>query len=391
MIVALLGLVMRYKIGFEFPYLNQKNIQHAHSHFAFLGWITHALYVLMLFVMEGKGIALQAKRYRLLIILNLTCAYGMLVSFNVQGYGLFSIILSSSAILVNYVFAYFLYKDVKQLPKEFAPRNWFMAALLFSVISSLGTFSLAYIMASRNYNQNLYLASVYFYLHFQYNGFFTFASMGLLMAKLKDWLPAFKYNPMVFKLFFAACIPAYFLSTLWAGLPVWLYVLVVLAAVSQFSGWMLFLAELRKSISSKTAEFKKGYFVFFLVAAAFTIKLFLQLGSTVPAISKLAFGFRPIVIAYLHLILLAVISVFLLNYMRTLELIRINKPSRRALVIFITGVFLNEAVLAIQGIASFSYTPVPYVNEALFVVAIIIFSGILSLVLSQRNKLPALT
>jgi hypothetical protein len=26
--VAVLGLLMRYKIGFEFPFLNQKNLQH---------------------------------------------------------------------------------------------------------------------------------------------------------------------------------------------------------------------------------------------------------------------------------------------------------------------------------------------------------------------------
>lgn len=391
MIVAFLGLVMRYKIGFEFPYFNQKNIQHAHSHFAFLGWITHALYVLMLYVLEGRGVPLNAPRYRKLIIINLVCAYGMLISFNVQGYGIVSIVLSSMAIVVNYVFAYFLYTDVKKLPKDFPARNWFNAALLFSVISSLGTFSLAYMMGTKNYNQNWYLSSVYFYLHFQYNGFFTFACMGLLQAKLIDWLPAFKYNPAVFKLFFAACIPAYFLSILWVGLPLWLYVLVVLAAFSQVFGWMLFVAELRKSMRSKAMEFTKGHFIFFLVAAAFTVKLLLQLGSTVPVISKLAFGFRPIVIAYLHLILLAVISVFLLNYMNTLQLIRINKPSQRALMIFVAGVFLNELVLAVQGIASFSYTVIPFANEFLFIVAALIFSGIFILVLSQRKKVPLLS
>ena len=34
-IVALLGVIMRYKIGFEFPYFDQKHIHHSHSHFAF--------------------------------------------------------------------------------------------------------------------------------------------------------------------------------------------------------------------------------------------------------------------------------------------------------------------------------------------------------------------
>jgi hypothetical protein len=37
---------------------------------------------------------------------------------------------------------------------------------------------------------------------------------------------------------------------------------------------------------------------------------------------------------------------------------------------------LNEVILAIQGIASFSYTIVPLANELLFLVAIILVSGI---------------
>ena len=43
LIVASLGVLMRYKIAFEFPFFNQKNIQHAHSYFAFSGWVTQAL------------------------------------------------------------------------------------------------------------------------------------------------------------------------------------------------------------------------------------------------------------------------------------------------------------------------------------------------------------
>ena len=33
-VVALIGVIMRYKIGFDFPFFDQKHLQHAHSHFA---------------------------------------------------------------------------------------------------------------------------------------------------------------------------------------------------------------------------------------------------------------------------------------------------------------------------------------------------------------------
>ena len=45
LIVSFLGVIMRYKIAFYFPFLEQKNIQEAHSHFAFYGWITSAIYL----------------------------------------------------------------------------------------------------------------------------------------------------------------------------------------------------------------------------------------------------------------------------------------------------------------------------------------------------------
>mgnify|MGYP000750608955 FL=1 len=84
-IVAFYGMVMRYKIGFEFPWFDQKNLQHAHSHFAFTGWITHTLFFLIVrFGLPEAGKAI-IRKFNLLIMVNLICAYGMLVSFSYQG------------------------------------------------------------------------------------------------------------------------------------------------------------------------------------------------------------------------------------------------------------------------------------------------------------------
>jgi hypothetical protein len=40
------------------------------------------------------------------------------------------------------------------------------------------------------------------------------------------------------------------------------------------------------------------------------------------------------------------------------------------------SVYLNEIILGIQGIASFSYTLVPYANESLFVVSAFILLSV---------------
>ena len=383
-IVAFLGVLMRFKIGFEFPYFNQKYLQYAHSHFAFAGWITLSIYILLIQFLHNHVASFDFRPYRKLLLSNLVCAYGMLISFAIQGYGFVSILFSSGTIVLACFFAWIFFNDLKQVASSNPAKNWFKAALWFNIFSSIGTIYLAYIMVSHNFNENWYLAAVYFYLHFQYNGFFVFSCIGFSLNEVQRILPEFTYKPLFFKLFFISVIPAYFLSTLWADLPLWLYSIVVLAAIVQVYGWIKILQSVRSAIIDKINLPKLAKFLIAFVTLAYTLKLFLQLGSTIPSISKLAFGFRPIVIAYLHLVLLAVISVFLLSYFYTTQLMKQNKVTNTALLVFVAGVFLNELVLAVQGIASFSYTPVKYVNEILFAVSLVLLSGTLMIWRSQK-------
>ena len=127
-------------------------------------------------------------------------------------------------------------------------------------------------------------------------------------------------------------------------------------------------------------------YILFFVGVALSLKFILQLGSTIPALSQLAFGFRPIVIAYLHLVLLAIISLFLLFYIYANQFLTFNKQIKNGIIIFSVGVLLNEIILAIQGIASFSYTLIPFVNEMLFGAAIILVSGIGIIVFYSLKK-----
>lgn len=46
-VVASAGLTMRYKINFSLPVVNQQNLMHGHSNFAFVGWLAVALMTLM--------------------------------------------------------------------------------------------------------------------------------------------------------------------------------------------------------------------------------------------------------------------------------------------------------------------------------------------------------
>lgn len=376
-IVASLGVLMRYKIGFEFPYFNQKNILHSHSHFAFAGWITHTLMTLMVYYLQDKIGVLDTNKYKKIIIANLICSYGMLVFFIIQGYGMFSIFFSTASILVSYAFGYYYLKDLKKIDTDLAAINWFRAAVIFNIISSFGTFYLAYMMASKNVIQDLYLSSIYYFLHFQYNGWFFFGCIGLLFGFLNLKKSDHSFFEISFKLFAFACIPAYFLSILWLKVPVWIYIITAFAATIQVFAWfklLFILIKTQKEFINNFAPLLR--YILCFVALALSIKFILQLGSTIPVLSQMAFGFRPIVIAYLHLVLLAVISLFLLFYIYAKHFIILNSKIKIGLIIFSLGVFFNELVLAVQGIASFSYTMIPYVNEILFGVALLLLLGI---------------
>jgi hypothetical protein len=235
-------------------------------------------------------------------------------------------------------------------------------------------------MASRSLQQRGYLTSVYLFLHFQYNGWFFFSCMGLLMYWLGKWKMTEGTSARVFQLFAVAVLPTYFLSLLWWPLPSWLYVLVVLAALCQLAGWFKLFLWIRKQRMEIRRELHPlARILFILSATALTIKLFLQVGSVEPSLSKLAFGFRPIVIGYLHLAFLGVITLFILGYIVQYRILSLNKTTLTGIKIFAIAVIANELFLMIQGIADIGYRDIPYINEFLLLAALFLFIGMFTI------------
>ncbi len=376
LIVASLGVVLRYKILFPLPFVDQKHLLHGHSHFAFAGWVSQAIMTLLVTYLSRQSGESVLKKYRWLLYGNLLTAYAMLIAFPIEGYGLYSILFSTASIFVSYAFAIYIWRDLNRLTQKTPTHLWIKAAVLFNALSSLGAFALAIMMVKRIVFQNAYLAAEYFYLHFQYNGWFFFGCMALVSEVLRKVEVNTGSLTRIFWLFAFAAVPGYFLSALWMNLPLWVYLLVVASSVAQVIGLVKLLLQLKhrwtllKNTLSLTAKWIMGFSVIALVA-----KLLLQLGSTVPSLSDLAFGFRPIVIGYLHLVLLGVITLFLLGYFFAGEYIHANKKTSFAVFLFAAGVIVNELLLMIQGVSAMSYTSVPYINELLLGTAFLLFSG----------------
>lgn len=376
-IVAIYGVVMRYKIAFEFPYFDQKNLQHAHSHFAFSGWVSFVLMALMIDALSNGLSTKTLRKFTLILRGSLLCSYGMLISFTCQGYGPASIFFATASIIISFIFCLLYYKSLKGISNITAKR-WFSAALVFNILSACGTFYLSYMMSTHSIIQQNYLAAIYWYLHYQYNGWFFFACVGLILYYLEQQGIFLKGRDIIFWLFSLSCIPAYGLSVLWLSLPLWVMIIISLAALAQFLGGALLVFRLQdKRIYQLFRSNKTALRLLIFGGIALLIKLTLQLGSMIPATSKLAFGSRTIVIAYLHLVLLAFITVIIIAYMLTRNIIPLNKMSAAGIIIFVAGIFFNEIILGIQGIASFTYTYILYANESLVAVSFVLLTGIM--------------
>ena len=378
MLVAFLGIVLRIKIAFSLPFIDQKYLLHGHSHFAFAGWISQALMALLVAWLGTAAGKDYFKKYRWLLYANLLTAYGMLISFPLQGYGAYSISFSTLSIIVSYIFGIRFWKDLNKLPFTATSHLWFKMAVFLNALSSLGVFTLAFMMATKNIHHKVYLAAVYFYLHFQYNGWFFFTCMGLLCTALNKYGAKESRLKMVYRLFAWACLPAYLLSALWLPLPLWVYLLIVLAVFMQLGGWWLLLrlsAPLVKQI--KTNIPLAAQRLFLLSAIALSIKLCLQAGSVIPSLSTLAFGFRPIVIGYLHLVLLGIITLFITGYCIAMQYISPTRAVLAGVAVFVAGILLNEILLMVQGIADLGYQGIPFINPLLLAAAVVLFAGIL--------------
>lgn len=388
-IVSLVGVLLRYKIVFPLPLVDQKNLLHGHSHFAFSGWVSSAIFTLFISVLLGeKG---NKKIYQYLFWALQLTSYGMLFSFPFQGYAGVSITFSTLSILVSYVFAWQCNKDLAGNPKWV--KAFVRAALFCFVISSLGAFFLAYLMASKNVTQELYIGSVYFFLHFQYNGWFVFAILALLLKKLYKTpviLPENKTR-LFFWLIFIASFPTYFLTTLWMRIPVWMYISGIGGAFIQLFATIIFAGILSKQQNFFKSQLLPVVKILWLLSfLAFSIKVLLQLFSVIPFLSKFAFGYRSIVIGYLHLSFLGVTTLFLLGYLLQEKLLLLNKIAKAGVMLFVSGVIINQLLLMTQGFAAILFISLGWANYALLIAAVIMCTGLLFFLLKQVEIKQAL-
>ncbi|MEO6682851.1 MAG: hypothetical protein ABIN48_08485 [Ginsengibacter sp.] len=390
-LVALAGVVLRYKINFPLPSVNQKNLLHGHSHFAFVGWVTIILMALMVHYIQIKRPQQKLTKYNLILFLNCLSAYGMFAGFIAKGYDTISILFTCICILVSYIFIVIFWRDLKGIKDEsFAPQ-WLKASLILWALSSFGAIALAYLMIYRIMIQDFYFGAIYFFLHFQYNGWFLFACFALLFSALNRNGISLT-NSLSKNLFFVMAItviPTYLLSIIWLKLPPLLLWIGNVSGILQLLVLVYFIRLFPLLKRNGFLLFSKSTrWLWVMASIAFIIKIILQLLSIIPFLSHYAFGYRPVIIGYLHLSFLGIISFFILGYIDFILKYSKRALSKIGLILFIAGVLLQQCILMLQGLEALEFKPVKLANIALFYCALLIFTGLVILVIQIIRKKP---
>ena len=182
LLTASIGVLLRYNSLFPIREIVERYWIHAHSHIGFLGWVFMALAILGFAFLLPKSIKINRRIYRLMIYVQVS-VIGMLVTFPFMGYAAPSILFSTFHMALSIAFVWMFYKYAG---KQILSNKFMKAGLIFMVISGLGPLALAPIIIGGHRETDWYDMAIYFYLHFQYNGWFTFAIFALLIKVLEQ-------------------------------------------------------------------------------------------------------------------------------------------------------------------------------------------------------------
>lgn len=381
MITVLTGVLMRYMLlSPGSAMLNFSHVLHGHSHVAILGWTFLGVFIIFLKLIWPE---LQAKRQAKGILLaTLIITTLMFIAFLIQGYAVFSIIFSTLHICIEYWVIIFMYKQLKQHPAiPLSSKLFFKGALISLFISTIGPFALGGLAMTGLKETPFFDMAIYFYLHFQYNGWLFLMLFGLCLFILHKKGIQLKQSFINkgFWIYMISLFPAYILSVLWFGLGTAGQVFGIIGAVGQFIGIIFIIAAFKRESTSLKNVYSYHIrisllFIFILLLA----KSLMEFGLLYTPFANLIFETRSIVIGYLHLTLLGFISIFILTQYQMVGFLNESRKSvLNGMAVFIIGFMLNEAVLFITGLAEWLKLKMIFQNELLLIASVILCAGII--------------
>ncbi len=346
LIIAVLGVLMRMVPLTDIPF-TYKYIVHTHSHIALLGWVYTAITSLIYYVFLANNH--MDKKYNKLFWATLITIIGMLLSFPFMGYALFSIIFSTLFLGVSYYFTWLFLRYTKPEQKQKQSYKLIRASLWFMVFSSLGPWALGIIMNTLGNTSAWYKNAIYFYLHFQYNGWFIVALLGLFFSMLEKLMITFtnKEFKQFYWLFIMGVLLTYFLSILWMEPHTIFYGLAGIGTILQIIAFDRLVKKVTTHKSELRNRFKKIELrMITIVILLFACKLLFQLVASFPNMSLIISNNIDLIIGYIHWVFLGIVSISLFALLHHFKLISITKNT---FTIYLLAFILTEMLLFYKG------------------------------------------
>ncbi|WP_102349064.1 hypothetical protein [Bacillus sp. Marseille-P3661] len=389
-ITALSGLWMRGSVFFHTSILPYTNVLHGHSHLAILGWAFIGAFVVFLTIF-WKTITQKKQAITITLALCVTSVF-MFIAFLYQGYGVISIIMSTLHIFIEYWASAFIYRQLKihsHIPKS--AKAFMNGALLVLILSSIGPYALGFIAANGLKDTDFFDMAMYFYLHFQYNGWLTLFLIGLFISivHLKKVIMNSFLLIIGFWLYFISLFPGYFLSVLWVDLGELPYILALIGGIGQWLGVLAILMAIKNSWNLLVLKFTAlTISCLRITLILLLIKSTMELGLISPALANLIYDTRSIVIGYLHLTLLGFVSIFILTLYQLAGIIKNDAMALNGFIVFFIGFLLNEIFLFIQGFTQWlNLFRIPFYTQALLLASCFLLIGVMIQWLAfARNK-----
>jgi len=288
-------------------------------------------------------------------------AYGMLFTFPVEGYAPGSIIFSTISIGAGVYLSVCVFKGLKGEKGSYSNKFLF-AGMVFLLLSSVGPFATGPIAAIAGRESALFNDAIYYFLHFQYNGFFSFTVLALLYKLFEKDIPRTN-GRAVFILFNLACVPTYFLSVLWHHPGMIFNLLGGIGAALQLIAIVFLLKDFFKMKSLPVFVRQ----IMGLAIIALIIKVSLQLASAIPIVADLAYMHRNFVIAYLHLVLLGFISLFAMATVLKSKPSLINAVTKTGVIAFVFSLLTTNSLLVLEALGEWMNFYIPHILAWLWI------------------------
>ncbi|MCB0801794.1 MAG: hypothetical protein KDB74_01740 [Flavobacteriales bacterium] len=369
-VAALMGLTLRANFIWEIPWMDFRFLLHGHSHIAMLGWIYMALYALIInaFVPEEKQ---NSRFYRRLYSFTQLSVIGMMIAFPIQGYAAISITFSTINLILSYVFAFGLWKDIRG--NQQASYKVLRVSILSLIISSIGLWAMAMVMAFKLNHTELYNLVIQFYLHFQFNAWFILAVIALLIKYLSK-KTTFQANQRTINIFLIsyslAILLTFFHVMFWAYKAEYMGILNSLGVVLQMASIVYLISKFSNKPIIQFISQNKLNSKSLLVVGLFSIllKVLIQVLLVIPDVAAISTQLRHFMIAYIHLINLGVITCIILYIFNQLfSFLKLGWET----YLFLFGIVSTELFLFIQGLFYWqNWGEIPAYSYFMFILSI---------------------